>query len=369
MQIESYHLSNLPTELVKEIIPYIKTYRAYTALACCTKKFNEIAKQYSIISWPIKITILNEFNHVSHALHHLGCDILAITQLLKIEVKVDGEDKKVSGVYGVHGSIHELESGKFIAMHSVGHDDSRNLECGYDFPYKSSQYSEETSYPFVTDTCYRSLPYRLTDEKRNFDIENNYGVITIKSAEKETINFQCDSSYIYSENKGYFIYEKGSGLSEDPENMLIVHDVDSNKHKLLYRLKKNEFIHKYIYSETADHLVFSSGSKFGDAKFTIYDVSTGTLLKRFSMNRFLDNISLILYLPEKNLIIINHINTLLIFDLISEKILRRITLKHEFPIEQLSFKNNSLYITQNDSRCCGMETPNCIISKIDFYKS
>ncbi len=68
MQIEKYNLSNLPKELIKEIcIPHL-FYKSYTALACCTKRFNEIAKEHSIIYWPIKITPLKELKGVTYAI-------------------------------------------------------------------------------------------------------------------------------------------------------------------------------------------------------------------------------------------------------------------------------------------------------------
>ncbi len=354
-------LTNLPNEIVSEIIPYMTSYKTYTALACCTKSFNEIAKQYSIISWPIKITTLIELKEVTTALHHLGCNILAVNQIHEKE----GLDERVFARYEISESVYELTTGKRIGNCMVGQANLRNLE------HKFSQCMEEESAPYLTDSFFHNQPHKLRDETRKCDIKVNYGGhLTIKSEGKETINLQSGKSFLYSEKRGYLIYEKEKRLewAVDCTKVLIVYDVDSNKTVFSHTLRKNESFHRFIYNEESDHLVFSSD--WDEGKHNIYEVSSGKLLKRFTMNNFFDTKNLLLYLPKENLIVSNVGTTLLLFDLKSEKFFRKISLKDNLPIVQLSFKINSLYITQVDDNPIATQgpTPNCITSKINFYK-
>jgi len=352
MQIESYSLSSLPNEIVSEIIPHIASYKTYTALACCTTRFNEISRQYSIIAWPIKITTLIELKQVTVALHHLGCNILAVNQIKEKE----GADARIYARYEISGSVFELNSGNRIGNCMVGYPNFRNLE------YKYSKCVENG----LTDNRFIDQPLKLKDEARKYEIKVHYGHITITSEGKETRNLQSCKSYIYSEKRGYLIYEKGQETTSDHETMLIVYDVDSNKIVFSHTLRTNESFNRFIYNEESDHLVFSSNWDYG--KHNIYEVTNGKLLKRFTMNTFFDDKNLLLYLPKENLIVSNVGTCLLLFDLKSEKIARRIPLKDTFPIVQLSFKNNSLYITQLNENSSQAKTPNCITSKIDFIK-
>lgn len=359
MQIESYNLPNLPSELVKEIISHLQDFKTYTALACCTIKFNEMARAYSIISWPIKVTRLIELKEVTAALHHLGCNILAVNQIHEKE----GADERVFSSYVITGSVYELTTGKQIGYCQVGQANFKNLES------KFSKCMEEESVPYLTDSHIHDQPCKLRDETRKCDIKVSSGNIKIVKEGKETRNLRIGKSYIYSEKRGYLIYEKGQERPGEHEKMLIVLDVDSGKIAFSHKLKTNETFHRFIYNEESDHLVFSSDWDYG--KHNIYEVSSGKLLKRFTMNNFFNSKNLLLYLPKESLIVSNVGNTLLLFDLKSEKLARRIYLKDNLPIEQLSFRNHSLYITQVDDDVDATQgpTPNCITSKIDFYKA
>ncbi len=100
-------------------------------------------------------------------------------------------------------------------------------------------------------------------------------------------------------------------------------------------------------------------------------------MKRFTLRDASAEVChLLLYLPEQMLVVTADRNTCMIYDLISTKLYRRILLKDILPIKQLSFQNNSLYITQIDSTVYNEsmpmeinEIPNCIVSKIDFFKT
>lgn len=344
MQSQDY-LSTITRDMIFQILPKL-TYKDYTALNCCAKIFSDIASQYSKIAWPTSTTLIKQLSRVKNVRHHVDRGIIATTQY-------EGYYMPPFNIFNfdrVH-SIFNLLNGRTISKKSeavFSHKSEINIE---EYPIKTTENIYTYPYPYRYDLT-KNIVYR--------DL-----FIKVTCPEKDELCFSIDREHIYKylENKDHLIYV-------DCFRNIVVFNLNSNTSRLTIALKENEKIQKWQYDEKKDHLFFCSTI---DKKvwINIYEIKTGELLNCFEED--LNFREFFLYLSHEQLLVksvyFRNSVACAIYDLKSEKLFRTIPLKDPLSITQLSFKKNSLYITQD--KLYDKKEPsnvNCIVSRIDFIK-